>query len=154
MAKEQPNAGRIFTRHAEPQPVPNKEPPAPGALVASALARMAGMLSDMRRIAEDRSRPVDEYIAQTLVPASVPFLQIPPQFEIPERIESVLITGPAGACSLQLGDRNWALTIPASGVLLISPVSLLLNRNDNRILSSATPGAYFLELMGWADERY
>lgn len=154
MAKEQPNAGRIFTRHAEPQPVSNKEPPAPGALVASALARMAGMLSDMRRIAEDRSRPVDEYIAQTLVPASVPFLQIPPQFEIPERIESVLITGPAGACSLQLGDRNWALTIPASGVLLISPVSLLLNRNDNRILSSATPGAYFLELMGWADERY
>jgi len=154
MAKEQPGTGRIFTRHAEPQPVPDREPPAPGALVASALARMAGMLSDMRRIAEDRSRPVDEYIAQTLTAASVTALQVPPQFEIPERIESVLITGPTGACSLQLGDRNWALTIPVSGVLLISPVSLLLNRNDNRILSSATPGAYFLELMGWADERY
>jgi hypothetical protein len=116
---------------------------------------MAGMLSDMRRIAEDRSRPVDEYNTQTLVGTSVSTLQVNPQFDtMPERIESVLITGPAGACNLQLGDRNWALTIPASGILLISPVSLLLNRNDNRIISSATPGAYFLELMGWADERY
>lgn len=56
--------------------------------------------------------------------------------------------------TLQLGDRFFSLTIPASGVLEMNPKGLLLTPQDARILVATFPGNYTLELMGWADERY
>jgi hypothetical protein len=66
----------------------------------------------------------------------------------------VLITGPTGGISVQLGDRVWNLTIPATGVIVIAPVAILLGRSDVRQLTATTPGEYTLELMGHADDRY
>lgn len=145
---------RIFERQ-----VPSVEAPdidqAPNQYIVKGLLKMHEQLQNLARQADDRSRLVDEYRTQTLVADSELTITVQPQFDfMPERIESVLVTGPAGAVTLQLGDRFWSLVIPASGLLVIAPVSFLLNRNDYRTLTSATPGDYGLELMGWADERY
>lgn len=54
--------------------------------------------------------------------------------------------------TLLLGDRQWNLTLPSTGILAI-PCKLLLDRNSNRILQSTFPGNWGLELMGTADVR-
>jgi hypothetical protein len=145
---------RIFARQ-----VPTVEAPdidqAPNQYIVKGLLKMHEQLQHLARIIDDRSRPVDEYRVQTLVADSELQVTVQPQYDfMAERVESVVITGPTGAVTLQLGDRFWSLTIPATGIIVISPVSFLLSRNDYRVLTSATPGDYSLELMGWADERY
>ena len=53
--------------------------------------------------------------------------------------------------SLQLGDRFWPnLTLPASGVLEISPKYMLLEPQHLRVLTATYPGQYSLELTGRA----
>jgi hypothetical protein len=111
-------------------------------------------LGDFARQVENRARVVDEYQVQSSVAASESTVTVQPIYDlVPEKIESIIITGPAGAVTLQLGDRFWNLTIPATGIIVIAPVAVLLNRNDIRQLSGA-PGSYSLELMGIADERF
>lgn len=112
--------------------------------------------NEMARLAvqiEDRSRPVDEYQPQEILGETETTITVQPQFETEERITSIIVVGPAGAVTLQLGDRIWPLTIPATGVIVIAPILLFLSRSDNRILTAATPGQYSLELMGFADTR-
>ena len=148
------NDRQIWSRQVEPLEAPDIDE-APNQYIVKGLLKLHEQANNLARMADDRSRPVDEYRVQTLVPDSELTITVQPQYDyMPERIESVIVTGPAGAVTLQLGDRTWALTIPASGILVIAPVSFLLSRNDYRQLTSATPGDYSLELMGWADERY
>ena len=52
--------------------------------------------------------------------------------------------------TLKLGKRFWSLVMPASGILVIAPVSFSLSRSDDRILSSLVPGDWALELSGYA----
>lgn len=145
---------RIFGRQVPEVQAPDIDQ-APNQYIVKGLLKLHEQMQNIARQADDRSREVDEYRVQTLVPDSELTVTVQPQYDqISERIESVLVTGPPGAVSLQLGDRTWALTIPATGILVIAPVSIVLNRNDYRILTSATPGDFSLELMGWADERY
>jgi hypothetical protein len=145
---------RIFQRQVPPVEAPDIDQ-APNQYIVKGLLKMHEQLQNLARQADDRSRLVDEYRTQTLVADSELSITVQPQFDyMAERIESVLVTGPAGAVTLQLGDRFWSLVIPASGIIVIAPVSFLLQRNDYRILTSVTPGDYGLELMGWADERY
>jgi hypothetical protein len=148
------NDNRIWSRQVEPLEAPDIEQ-APNQYIVKGLLKLHEQSENLARMADDRSRPVDEYRVQTLVADSELIVTVQPQYDfMAERIESVIVTGPPGNVSLQLGDRFWALTIPATGILVIAPVSFLLNRNDYRQLTSATPGDYSLELMGWADERY
>jgi hypothetical protein len=144
----------IFSRQVEPVTVPDIDE-APNQYIVKGLLKMHEQLQNLARQADDRSRLVDEYRTQTLVADSEMTVTVQPQYDLmPERIVSVIVTGPAGIVNVQLGDRYWTLTIPATGILVIAPVSFLLGRNDYRVLTSATPGDYGLELMGWADERY
>src|SRR5580704_18050284 len=80
---------------------------------------------DIAKMVGDMSRPVDEYIENPTVSENVATLEVLPQFEqISERITSIVITASPGAVgTLQLGDRLWDITIPASGVLHIGPIS-------------------------------
>jgi hypothetical protein len=55
------------------------------------------------------------------------------------------------AFTLKLGKRVWNLNLPATGILVIAPVSFSLSRSDDRQLSSATSGDWSLELTGFAD---
>jgi hypothetical protein len=56
--------------------------------------------------------------------------------------------------TLQLGGRNWPLSLPQTGILVISPVAIRLNQDDLRQISSPVAGPWNLELMGHADVPY
>lgn len=132
--------------------VPNIEQE-PMKYIALALVHLRNAFTKVPKMLEDASRPVDEYRNQTLLADSETNIRVLPQYECAELIRSVLITGPTGAVTLQLGTRIWNLTIPASGFILISPLWLQLGRDEDRILTAQTPGQFTLELMGHADER-
>lgn len=119
------------------------------------LRRLTQSLSDFTSLIEDRSHRVDEWQAQSLAD-NVTTVQTFPDYEFDAIIESVVITGPTAtpAFTLQLGRRYWNLTLPASGILVISPISITLSRDSTRQLTSATAGNWTLELMGYADTRY
>lgn len=125
--------------------------------VASGLLDLREQLKNLARQTENRSHPVDEYNTASLTGASTTaVVTLLPTYEyMPEKIISVLVAGPpAAAVTLVLGDRQIPIVIPAAGILPIGPLGMILGRNDPRQLVSATPGIYFLELMGWADQRF
>ena len=127
------------------------------AFLARGLLEMRETLTNLARQTENRSHPVDEYNTASLAgAATTTVVTLLPTYEyMPEKIISVLIAGPGSAvCTLVLGDRQLPITIPAAGILPIGPLGVILGRNDPRQLVSATPGTYFLELMGWADQRF
>lgn len=119
-------------------------------------AAMAEQLASIARAAENRANIVDEYNSAAVSGAgSSAVIEVFPTYEyMPEKIESIVITGPTGAVTLQLGDRIWQLSIPATGILTIGYVGLILGRGDRRILTPAAAGTYTLELMGIADRRF
>jgi len=156
MAKQQHGAP-LFTRTAQPVSVPDMElqPSEKATLVA--LARIERALGTIARKLVSVSKAVDEYqIVGGYTGTSTATIEVQPQFDIiNEQITSIFVTGPVStAFTLQLGDRNWTLTTDTRGMAVIAPVGILLGRNDRRILTSATPGNWTLELMGNADERY
>jgi hypothetical protein len=144
----------VHLRQPEPPGVRDKEYD-PVRMVAVALTHLRQVMERLPVMVEDNSRPVDEYQpAQTLgVTPTESTMEVQPQWETPEIIKAIVITGPTGTVTVQLGDRTWALTIPASGIIVVSPLLLILNRSDRRILTAGTPGDYSLELMGHADSR-
>jgi hypothetical protein len=125
--------------------------------LAAGFLRYQEALTEIARQAENRSFPVDEYNTVPLSGGSTGTLMtIMPTYDfMPEKIESVLVSGPAAAtATLILGDRQFPLTVPASGIIVIAPVAIILGRNDARQLTSAVPGIWFVELMGIADKRF
>lgn len=148
--------GRIFARSAEQLEVPDEETGPSAAYIHSAVTNMMENLRGIRRVLDDRTRPVDEYQPGGSS-NSENVVEVLPQFDtgMAERIESVFYWGPPAATgTLQIGDITFAITIPARGWDVIAPVSFLLNRSDRRIMTLGTPGNMGMRLMGWADERY
>lgn len=144
----------IFTRIAPKVEVPDVEQK-PATYIVVGMLKLAEEFSKLARMADNRSKAVDEFRPQTLAADSELTLEIQADFEsITEKIESILVVGPPGTITLQLGQRFWPLTIPATGVLVIAPVAILLSNSDRRQIIAQTPGDYALELMGVADERY
>lgn len=130
----------------------------PMKFVALALIHLRNQVEKIARMVVDQSKRVDEYQVQTLTieaDATVTNpLEVLPVFEVGEIIESIIVTGPAGAFTLQLGDRVWNLVMPASQFFFIgAPMGMMLSRNDRRLLSSSVAGEWTLELMGRADTR-
>lgn len=258
------NVSQIGVQDIEQEPVK---------YVALALVHLKTKLDKLATIIEDKSRPLDVYQPQTIALESNPVITLQPAWEVPEKITSVIITGPAttagtapasggnagnvtspgagatvvstaaltglyniginlfisgtvssadndnmqlvfgstvinlivnaggnipmatynfqvnpggngltirtinagtlnsvyhasitftpvnpfpttpNTMTLQLGDRVWSLTMPASGVLIIAPIAVMLQRSDLRQLTVSAPGEYSLELMGYADTR-
>lgn len=130
---------------------------APYKYMLVALSRIHKILGDLAKRAQDYTKPVDEYsTGSEYIGANVTTVEAQPTYDrMPERITSILVTGPVStACQVQAGDRYWNLATDATGKIVIAPVSMLLSRNDRRILTSVTPGNWTLELMGWGDERF
>lgn len=144
----------IRTRQPQPVEVPTIEQ-VPDRYIALGLIHLRNQMANLAKMAEDNSRPVDEYNSQTLAPESETTLTLQPAWEVTEVIRSILVTGPGvgGNFTLQLGDRTWALFLPNTGYILLSPLSLILGRNDVRQLTSNTAGQWTLELMGHCDDR-
>lgn len=125
--------------------------------IASGMLDLREALGEIARQTENRGNPVDEYNTTPITGASTESsLTVQPTYEYwPEKIVGIIVSGPpATAVTITLGDRQWPVIIPAAGILVISPIAIILGRNDDRKLTSATPGQYFLELMGYADARF
>jgi hypothetical protein len=120
-------------------------------------AQLRDSLDELARRTENHANPVDEYQTSALGGGSSETqLSLLPTYEyMPEKILAIIINGPPNAnVTLQLGDRNWPLVIPAAGILPIGPIAIIIGRSDPRILTAITPGQYSLELMGFADRRF
>lgn len=124
--------------------------------IAGGMLRLREALGEIARQAENRSFPVDEYNSTPISGAATSsVVSVMPTYDyMPEKIEAIIVGGPTGLVTLTLGDRQLPVTIPASGIIVIAPVAIMLNRNDTRQLTAGTPGQYFLELMGIADKRF
>jgi hypothetical protein len=126
---------------------------APAKYVALAFTHLYQQIEKLSAKIADLSKPVDEYRPQELTPDSALTMTLQPQWETPEMIRSIIITGPPGNIVVQLGDRTWQLAIGPQGFLVIAPICIILSRSDNRILTGAVAGQYTMELMGHADTR-
>lgn len=153
--KKLPHDAVIHTRQPVNPTTTDQETESPGYETLGA-AQLAEQLSVIARAAENRANVVDEYNSAAVSGAgSSAAIVVQPTYEyMPEKIESIVITGPAGAVTLQLGDRIWQLVIPATGILATGFLGLILGRSDARILTPAAAGVYTLELMGIADRRF
>jgi hypothetical protein len=150
--------GTMFPVRDKDEPIrtENVEQITPG-FIRAGLLQLQEALGDIARQTENRSNPVDEYNTVPITGAATQStLTVQPTYEVmPEKIMSIIVGGPpTTAVTIILGDRQLPAVIPASGILVIAPVAIILGRNDDRKLTSATPGQYFLELMGYADKRF
>jgi len=145
----------IHTRQPEPLETEDEDQ-RPELYMRQGLAELNEQMKNMARSIENRADIVDEYNSAAITGAgSSASVTVFPTYEyMPEKIESIIITGPTGAVTLRLGDRIWQLTIPAAGILVIGYVGVVLGRQDDRILTPQTPGTYTLELCGIADRRF
>lgn len=122
-------------------------------------ARYARMTSDQLF---DFSHPVDEYGPQGGNAVITNTVSLQPDYDMPEKIDGVLVIIPVGAtaASLQLGQRilnlytGAALTTPLIPVIP-APAGIILNSDDPRILSIAgtLTSAPYLGLTGFAVTR-
>lgn len=125
--------------------------------IRSGLLQLQEALGEIARQTENRGNPVDEYNTCSITGAATEStLTVLPTYEfMPEKIVGVIVSGtPSTAVTIILGDRQWPVIIPATGILIIAPIAIILGRNDIRQLTSVTPGQFFLELMGYADKRF
>jgi hypothetical protein len=120
-------------------------------------AHLLKMLSDQ---GFDYSHPVDEYAPQGN-PGPQQTLTVQPDYDMPERIESITVVIPVGAtgASLQLGQRTIqlysgaALTTPE--VLTMEVRGIIINSDDPRIITftGAVTSQPYLGLAGFALTR-
>jgi hypothetical protein len=150
-----PHDAVIHTREPVEPTTDDKEQESAG-YTALGVAAFTQQLANIARIVENRTNIVDEYNSAAVSGAgSAAAITVQPTYEfMPEKIEAIIITGPAGAVTLQLGDRIWQLVIPAAGFIAFGQMGIVLGRSDARILTPAAAGVYTLELMGIADRRF
>lgn len=135
-------------------PFAEKEPP-PFYLEWTNTLQMRSLRS-IARFYADLARTVEEYAGETVELATgETLLTVIPDYEpAPECITSVLVTGPVTtAFTLQLGGRYMTLSTDATGKCLLAPVFFKLHPTDQRKLTSATSGSWFLQLSGYAQAR-
>lgn len=138
-----------------------KVPPVNPADVAKIIAlSQRHLLKMLRDQAFDYTHPVDEYAPQGN-PGPVQSLTIQADYDMPERIESILVVSPVGATStiLQLGQRSIQLY---AGAALAAPLvssmhvsGIIVNSDDPRVLTftGAITSQPYLGLTGFALTR-
>jgi hypothetical protein len=117
------------------------------------MTRTARNLDRIARWYADQARIVEEFAGESSEGATgETVLQVVPDYEpANERITSVLVTGPPlTAFVLELGARYMTLVTDASGKLLLAPVGFTLTPTSKRLLTTAVPGSWFLQLSGYA----
>lgn len=149
-----PDGHQVHLRQPEQHEVPLIEEQ-PMRYIALALIRLKEQLDTLANKAIDQGRPFDQYNVQEVgVAQAIGQITLSPSYEVEERVESIIITGPAAATvTLQLGDRIWSLIIPSTGMFEVDGIAVILGRDDIRQMTMGTPGQFSLELMGHADSR-
>lgn len=124
--------------------------------VLNSLSAIERNLAALARTMASYDRLFDEYQQQTLYSTDIESVNqviVTPEFHA-EIVHSILVTGPTTGnvpFTLTLGSRVWNLSLPASGILPITPVLFRLKESDPRFLTSTTAGDWTLELSGYAD---
>jgi hypothetical protein len=145
-------------------PPEKKSHPTNDEIAAFAALRLHHMLQLLKDYAFDHTHPVDEYGPQGLSPTSTAFpnsITVQPDYDMPERIDSVTVVTPVGATLsvLQLGQRTLTLY---SGAALTTPLvqalqvrGIILNSDDPRVLTitGTLTSALYLGLTGFALTR-
>lgn len=119
------------------------------------------LLERIARQLYDHSNPVDEWSSSSGVDIATGSVEIMPDYEIPERIESITASLPVGITSavLQLGQRYVVLySGPATVVqtlINLNDLGMILGRNDKRVLTLAgvLTSGYYINLAGHCLER-
>src|SRR5256885_16910307 len=109
--------GQIYVRRAEPSRVADVEEQPTAEWLHNALLQMTQSLQGLRRVMDDRTKPVDEYVPQN-ASSSSNSVTVMAQFDaqMAERIESIFYWGPPAATgTIQLGDMTINIVIPARG---------------------------------------
>lgn len=144
-------------------PVPTMEQ-----ITARAALHFRHLLEELKDQGFDYSHPVDEYAPQGMpAPAAgityANVVTILPDYDMPEKIENILVIVPVGAtlATLQLGQRTLdlysgaALTAPL--LITVPHAGVILNSDDPRILTISPAGtitsAPYLGLTGYALTR-
>lgn len=138
-----------------------KVPPVDPADVAKIIAlSQRHLLKMLRDQAFDYTHPVDEYAPQG-TPGPINSLTVQADYDMPERIEAIVIVSPVGCTStfLQLGQRSMQIY---SGAALIVPLvtsmhvsGIIVNSDDPRIatFTGTLASQPYLGLTGWALTR-
>lgn len=93
--------------------------------IALALVHLKSKLEKIATIVEDRSRPLDVYQPQTVATENNPVITLQPAWEVPEKITSVIITGPATSSTAAASGGNAGnVTSPAAGATVVSTGAL------------------------------
>jgi hypothetical protein len=122
-----------------------------------ALGRLLRHITGIHSKSFDYSYPVDEY-APTGNPGAINMIQALPDYQMPERITTIMVIIPVGTtyAQLQIGPRTWQLysgTALSTPLILPMPVhGIILNEDDPRILTlTGTIGSQpYLGLTGFA----
>jgi hypothetical protein len=148
----------IVPLDTRPEKVHDVDIPTAQKYMLVALNRLEKILGPLSRKVADITKPVDEYSITGIYNqvTSLNEITVFPQFDkSAERISYVLVTGPpTTAFTLTLGNRTWNVLTDATGTWQVHGAGIMLDKNDSRILQSATAGDWSLELCGFADERF
>lgn len=84
----------------------------------------------------DHSHPVNEYQSTLGEPGSLT-LEVMPTYEIPERIDAIIVSAPGaiGAVITLGAERNIPIGNLGQTPIVIAPVGIVLDRNDRRLLT-------------------
>lgn len=134
--------------------VADSDTPLSNGFLANAINKLLSALGDLSDMIIDQNHSFDEYQPNGVLDpdSGITVLTVQPEYEYGALCTSVLVTGPPStAFTLQIGKRAFTtLLTDATGKFELGPVLFSLTRNDIRQLTSATPGAWTLELMGYA----
>lgn len=128
------------------------------------LKMMLAQKQELTRISRqlfDASNPVDEYQSAPAMPGTNS-INIPPNYELTERIECICASLPVGitAAQLQLGDRTIPLysgvATTVQTIVTIPYLGILINRDDERVFSvtGAPTTGFYIGLTGHLFERF
>lgn len=133
----------IRTRQPQPVETPSIEQ-VPDRYIALALVHLRNQMASLAKMAEDNSRPVDEYNSQTLAPESETTLTLQPAWEVTEVIKGIIVTGPPTGVISVANPTPSQPAVPATGVAQQNnnnyPVQVVISANGATITNVSVNG--------------
>jgi hypothetical protein len=131
----------------------DEELPVPERYLEWIVTKVHRHLEQLANEAIARARVVEEYTNGSFQSATQETILtlVPDYSPASERITSILVAGPTTtAFTLQLGDRYLVMNTGTQGFVAIHGLCITLKPTSQRILTSATPGDWYLQLSGYA----
>jgi hypothetical protein len=93
--------------------------------IALALVHLKSKLEKVATMVEDKSRPLDIYQPQTLTVEANASITLQPAWETPEKISSIIITGPpTSSTAAPSGGNAGNVTTPGAGATIVNTAAI------------------------------